>query len=112
MSHSFPSRRLSDLPLVSPEQDVSLVHRLNVSAAARFEHYPSVGDVVTPKLGLVYEPTPDFDLKASWGRSFRAPTLYQQFQPQSAYLVSRSEEHTSELQSLMRLSYAVFCLKK
>src|SRR3546814_10621681 len=25
---------------------------------------------------------------------------------------SRSEEHTSELQSLMRLSYAVFCLKK
>src|SRR3546814_5995366 len=26
--------------------------------------------------------------------------------------LSRSEEHTSELQSLMRLSYAVFCLKK
>src|SRR3546814_1293312 len=26
--------------------------------------------------------------------------------------ISRSEEHTSELQSLMRLSYAVFCLKK
>src|SRR3546814_6140923 len=29
-----------------------------------------------------------------------------------AFLVSRSEEHTSELQSLMRISYAVFCLKK
>src|SRR3546814_10742697 len=27
-------------------------------------------------------------------------------------VLSRSEEHTSELQSLMRLSYAVFCLKK
>src|SRR3546814_3853555 len=27
-------------------------------------------------------------------------------------LVCRSEEHTSELQSLMRISYAVFCLKK
>src|SRR3546814_8508541 len=27
-------------------------------------------------------------------------------------LLSRSEEHTSELQSLMRISYAVFCLKK
>src|SRR3546814_8225494 len=26
--------------------------------------------------------------------------------------VDRSEEHTSELQSLMRISYAVFCLKK
>src|SRR3546814_2204945 len=33
--------------------------------------------------------------------------------PQSAAtLAGRSEEHTSELQSLMRISYAVFCLKK
>src|SRR3546814_1756443 len=31
--------------------------------------------------------------------------------PQSR-LINRSEEHTSELQSLMRISYAVFCLKK
>src|SRR3546814_18772913 len=31
--------------------------------------------------------------------------------PQTAEL-ERSEEHTSELQSLMRISYAVFCLKK
>src|SRR3546814_1026153 len=28
------------------------------------------------------------------------------------YYTTRSEEHTSELQSLMRISYAVFCLKK
>src|SRR3546814_8045281 len=28
------------------------------------------------------------------------------------YFRQRSEEHTSELQSLMRISYAVFCLKK
>src|SRR3546814_6648351 len=30
----------------------------------------------------------------------------------SDFLARRSEEHTSELQSLMRISYAVFCLKK
>src|SRR3546814_6061149 len=30
----------------------------------------------------------------------------------SSSVPSRSEEHTSELQSLMRISYAVFCLKK
>src|SRR3546814_1294935 len=29
-----------------------------------------------------------------------------------ADMIGRSEEHTSELQSLMRISYAVFCLKK
>src|SRR3546814_4618928 len=31
---------------------------------------------------------------------------------QRVLLAIRSEEHTSELQSLMRISYAVFCLKK
>src|SRR3546814_9712687 len=30
----------------------------------------------------------------------------------AGWLATRSEEHTSELQSLMRISYAVFCLKK
>src|SRR3546814_8738628 len=33
-------------------------------------------------------------------------------QPAAAVGRVRSEEHTSELQSLMRISYAVFCLKK
>src|SRR3546814_6777057 len=33
-------------------------------------------------------------------------------EPQLAVALQRSEEHTSELQSLMRISYAVFCLKK
>src|SRR3546814_3731479 len=32
--------------------------------------------------------------------------------PGTGLCPSRSEEHTSELQSLMRISYAVFCLKK
>src|SRR3546814_2863673 len=32
--------------------------------------------------------------------------------PHHAGIAFRSEEHTSELQSLMRISYAVFCLKK
>src|SRR3546814_10758710 len=34
------------------------------------------------------------------------------FGGQPACCADRSEEHTSELQSLMRISYAVFCLKK
>src|SRR3546814_10277594 len=32
--------------------------------------------------------------------------------PLAVGMLGRSEEHTSELQSLMRISYAVFCLKK
>src|SRR3546814_8264744 len=38
--------------------------------------------------------------------------LHEAYTKYGASRVSRSEEHTSELQSLMRISYAVFCLKK
>src|SRR3546814_1181642 len=38
--------------------------------------------------------------------------VHQLLTASSVRLPSRSEEHTSELQSLMRISYAVFCLKK
>src|SRR3546814_5621734 len=41
----------------------------------------------------------------------QARILHDENGPSEAELV-RSEEHTSELQSLMRISYAVFCLKK
>lgn len=68
------------LPFVSPSQEMSLVHRLQLTAAARYERYPGLGDVTTPKVGLVYDPTPDFGFKGTWGRSFKAPTLLQRYQ--------------------------------
>jgi outer membrane receptor protein involved in Fe transport len=51
--------------------------RLALTAAARHEAYDSFGSVLTPKLGVIYNPGRDVTLKASWGRSFKAPTLYQ-----------------------------------
>src|SRR3546814_3620811 len=39
-------------------------------------------------------------------------TLPSGVNPEMGPISTRSEEHTSELQSLMRISYAVFCLKK
>src|SRR3546814_8525310 len=45
-------------------------------------------------------------------RGIRIAILYTEYLPESLTGDSRSEEHTSELQSLMRISYAVFCLKK
>src|SRR3546814_8707650 len=44
--------------------------------------------------------------------SFLTPDELEQYLLNAGLKVSRSEEHTSELQSLMRNSYAVFCLKK
>src|SRR3546814_2047937 len=42
----------------------------------------------------------------------RAPRSMSRSERNDSSMRTRSEEHTSELQSLMRISYAVFCLKK
>src|SRR3546814_3989818 len=49
-------------------------------------------------------------LRAPGGERAGASGSHQRVIPQQ--IAVRSEEHTSELQSLMRISYAVFCLKK
>ncbi|MDE1917861.1 MAG: TonB-dependent receptor [Sphingomonadales bacterium] len=78
------------VPLVSPEQDMALIHKMNVSAAVRYEDYPGVARVATPKLGLIYAPSPILDLKASWGRSFKAPTFFERYSFQYASIYNPS----------------------
>src|SRR3546814_6830661 len=53
-------------------------------------------------------------LKQSEIREYESARLAELVRPPTKTLApdARSEEHTSELQSLMRISYAVFCLKK
>src|SRR3546814_7025869 len=61
----------------------------------QFHHSPVTSPSIAAKL-------PNSDNLKMWGR----------FTAYAVAASSRSEEHTSELQSLMRISYAVFCLKK
>ncbi len=75
-----------NLPFISPDLNITGIHRLEFSAALRGEDYNSFGSVTTPKFGLIYGPSADFTFKASWGKSFKAPTLLQRYQNQNAYL--------------------------
>src|SRR3546814_9906448 len=68
---------------------------------------PSSATPATEKQALYwYDPmVPD----QHFDKPGKSPFMDMQLVPKYA---DRSEEHTSELQSLMRISYAVFCLKK
>src|SRR3546814_4175970 len=75
----------------------------------------SIGSLATEASGLVTE------IQSGVEQSSRAEAQFETITDalhDATHLVallddqSRSEEHTSELQSLMRISYAVFCLKK
>lgn len=74
------------LPVISPELGLGGIYSLTLNAAARYENYPSMAEITTPKIGLVYAPFNGIDFKLSWGRSFKAPTLNQQLQSQTVLL--------------------------
>src|SRR3546814_3600835 len=104
MTHSFPTRRSSDLRRqIVGHLAVARVHRrldLRQHAAADDEKDEAKGQQHPENLRCG---VPAFSELADLRHGYTRPTKEKQ---------SRSEEHTSELQSLMRISYAVFCLKK
>src|SRR3546814_9412601 len=95
LTHSFPTRRSSDLraerereKLQRPQFAVVELEQAVIGARREQQH---VARAVGPPLR---HQSPTTGTTAPW------------------MALARSEEHTSELQSLMRISYAVFCLKK
>src|SRR3546814_10843049 len=68
---------------------------------------------VTLWIRLQLEESPVFQRMKAAGATSKAPLkeAFGEWRNLKLVLI-RSEEHTSELQSLMRISYAVFCLKK
>src|SRR3546814_9522525 len=96
MTHSFPTRRSSDLKVTVGLEAVDVARWSAISP-------------LLPTKGLetaLLETPPTPGLEAAIVA--RTAELIAMRERQ----IVRSEEHTSELQSLMRISYAVFCLKK
>src|SRR3546814_9105015 len=96
--YAYPDNDWDDIML----KDYSTSYRVNASASGGTKRvryftnfsFNSVGDIFNSNdIGQGYQPSYSYD-RLNMRTNFR------------------SEEHTSELQSLMRISYAVFCLKK
>src|SRR3546814_8758287 len=112
MTPSFPSRRASDLN-ATVENAGSVGGNLTANAGN--------GNTNVTEQGLVFDSTGALILsdvyEATDTRSKGSATVVVAATGEVDGTVfanatqDRSEEHTSELQSLMRLSYAVFCLK-
>ncbi|RIA44297.1 TonB-dependent receptor-like protein [Hephaestia caeni] len=73
-------------PILSPNQRSRFGRELSFSAAFRYEENGGTGSVALPKIGVIYSPVGGLTLKGSWGRSFRLPTLYQQYSGYAAVL--------------------------
>lgn len=66
---------------VFAEAVIPVVKNVEVNAAARFDHYQGVGNSTTPKIGVKWQPSKTFLLRASYGEGFRAPSLQDLYAP-------------------------------
>src|SRR3546814_4722022 len=100
LTPSFPTRRSSDLGLTRTYMKRKLLDQL--AAAHDFDVPPTMVEAEFNQIWqqLEHEASHEEDPEAAKAELEKDRDDY------------RSEEHTSELQSLMRISYAVFCLKK
>lgn len=57
------------------ELALPLTRQLEAQLALRNDRYTDFGNALTPKVGLKFKASPEFLLRANWGRGFRAPTL-------------------------------------
>jgi len=66
-------------PVVGAANAIPGIRRLEISAALRAERYDDVGTTVNPKLGVLWSPAEGIGVRFTYGRSFRAPALSEEF---------------------------------
>lgn len=65
------------VPVVSPEMNIPLIHRLDLQLAGRFENYSDFGSVAKPKIAAAWDIIDGLRVRGSWSQGFRAPNLEQ-----------------------------------
>ena len=65
------------------ELAIPVVKNLDLTVAARYDHYSDFGSTFNPKVGLRWQPVKQVLLRGSYNTGFRAPTLYEINQPRS-----------------------------
>lgn len=65
------------IPVVAPSADRTGFHAMDVSLSARAEDYSDLGKSTNPRIGIRYVPLNDLALRATWGKSFKAPSFFQ-----------------------------------
>src|SRR3546814_7017490 len=81
-----------------------------ITPKAQTTRHRIIGIVNEPDMQIVFSDTPGM-IEPKYGLQRSMMSSVNESLGDADVILLRSEEHTSELQSLMRISYAVFCLK-
>lgn len=73
---------------VFTEFAIPIMRNLDLTLAGRYDDYSDFGNTFNPKVGLRFQPIKQVLLRGSYNTGFRAPTLYEIFEPQSLTFTS------------------------
>jgi iron complex outermembrane receptor protein len=75
MDGSFYAKGSQDVYAAFAELSAPVLHQLELSAAARVDHYNTAGTAFTPKFGLKWKIIPQLAFRGTFARGFRAPGI-------------------------------------
>jgi iron complex outermembrane receptor protein len=90
-------------PLVGTDNAIPAVKHLDLTLAARTEHYSDFGSTTNPKVGLVWVPNDNLQLRGTWGTSFKAPALLDKYGMISAVVVDLPDSTGTNTRSIVSL---------
>lgn len=73
---------------VFAEFSLPVIKTLDLTLAVRYDRYSDFGNTTNPKIGFKFQPFAEFAVRGSANKGFRAPTLYEIYQPQSLSFTS------------------------
>jgi iron complex outermembrane receptor protein len=63
------------VPIISPDMNIPLAHRIDFTVSGRYDHYSDVGSTSNPKVGANWEPVQGVKFHGGYATSFTAPSL-------------------------------------
>jgi iron complex outermembrane receptor protein len=75
-------------PLVSPENNVTLVKSLSLDFSGRYDSYSDFGDAKTYKIGFAWDPVDELTFRGTRGTSYDAPSLADTLGPDGRYAIT------------------------
>jgi iron complex outermembrane recepter protein len=91
------------VPLVGTANAVPAVQHLDLTLAGRVEHYSDFGVTTNPKIGLVWVPNDNLQLRGTWGTSFKAPALLDKYGAITAAIIDLPDSTGTTTRSLVSL---------
>lgn len=92
------------LPIVSQRMRLPALHELSLTAGARWDSYSDLERVFRSQYGAIWKPHPYFTVRASTGKSYRPPSLYELHLPETATVARLSDPARNNEQATIAVS--------